>query len=34
MKSDHLEAGIISKHRLDLEMIGTVMDRYLNENIL
>ena len=33
-KSDDLETGTISKCGLDLEMIGTMMDRCLNENIL
>ena len=29
-----LKTGTISKYGLDLEMIGTVMDRYLCENVL
>ena len=32
-ESDDFEPVIISKHGLDLEMIGTVMDKCLKENV-
>ena len=34
IKSDNPETGAISKHGLDLETIGIVLDGCLNENIL
>ena len=34
IKSDNPETGAISKHGLDLEMIGIILDGCLNEDIL
>ena len=34
IKSDDPETGAISKHELDLETIGIMLDECLNENIL
>ena len=34
IESDNLKPGTISKHRVNMEMIGIVLDGYLNMKVL